>query len=174
MDTLNEKEIRVLRYLIETAYKIRDSHKKGNIYFEKELSMTAYGWHNIKFPPEYREYTLTKRRGRPICKEYDYYYLFMEVSELIYEDSSPLNRVLRSEVGKKRLKKSLAGWDDEVIRTLFLLIKKGISKKPEDRISNYEELAQMSEWSLVQKRYVQYCAKPHRDGGMNSCQNLYI
>lgn len=169
----------VIQYMIETAYKIRDCHIEGNIYFEKELLLTAYGWHNNKFPPEYREYTLTKKRGKAICKEYDFYYLFMEVSELIHEDLASLNRVLRSEVRKKRLKNSLTGWDDEVVRALFKLIRKGTARKPENRIRNYEELVQMPEWSLIRKICDPYREKAHRnidkenqDGFMNSCKSI--
>ena len=159
MDTLNEKEIRVLRYLVETIYRIRDCHNKGDIYYKKELSSIAYGWHNIKFPPEYREYTLSKKRGKPLCKEYDFYYLFMAVSELIHDDFESLSRVLRSEIRKKKLEKSLAGWDSELTKAILLLIRNGTARNPVNRINNYDDMIHLPEWELIQKKYTQYTLK---------------
>ena len=153
MDTLNEKEIRVLRYLVETAEKIQDSHRNGEIYYDKELSSTAYGWHNTKFPPEYREYILTKRDGEPKKSEYDFYYLFMNVCEMIYGSALPFRLFLRGETWKLEMEACMIEWDNNTSKVLLKLIRRCTCRKNFERIKTIEDLEQTSEWIQIQQQY---------------------
>lgn len=152
----NNKELRVLRYVMNTVDEIEKAHNHKRIFFEQELTSVGYGWHNTRFPPEYREYILKKTTNHPICKEYDLYYLFMNACEIVYGSALPFSFFLRGEIKQQEIKDCMTDWDDHTAKALLNLIRKCTRIIPSKRIMRIEDLKETPEWLQIQQRYKEY------------------
>lgn len=148
------EEILTIQYLVENVQRIEASRSIGEMYFEEELKDIGYGWHNMKFPIEYREYLLTRTKGRPLSEDYELYYLFMDIKERILEEDLSARFYLRDGDWKNEVKAKTKEWNPEVQQCIIDLISKCTRRQASERIKDPDCLRKTSEWIFLEKNYL--------------------
>lgn len=140
-------ELRVVMYMIKQVEKIEECHKMLRCYYEKELSVLTYGWHNPYAPPELRRNIL---KGEKIKLEqtYDLHVLMIKCYELIY-GRVPMENFQLNRKWTIPLEQKMIGWDEMLKQCIIKLIGRCTLSNPDRRLKNIDELKKQEEYLYI-------------------------
>ena len=143
-----------LMNLLNIIEKMQSIHEKGGTCCDRleEWKRPVYGWHNARFPPEYRQCCLSGKRFA-MDASCDLYYVMACFYEKVTGRSAPHNfEFVRS--WKSCILDCLKGWEQEEQKAVIAMIA-NCTKRKDKRIGDAKMLLRKDFMKTVSKKTVQ-------------------